>query len=351
MAIFTKKSVKATPVNYDDLGGILVVGDFKPPDIVYKDADEVTVPVGFYPAAGHRLKGQYQNVGPIDTFWEVNSAVDVDVDAAGTLIGGKSTGGTGSWYSLFMTSASTFLVLPFVRVDAISESGGVTTINPAAHDDGTTADNTFVTGDDDFNDYRLMYLSYDTNDGTIWTISDTVNGTPDQIKVASDITAIVSAADWLQMLPPAATDCLYLGTIRVDNSGNLLAFDRYGRFGVQYRVQVVVDAVLGTSPGNTDLGAAVPPIARRIVGDIWVSHNVNGLRQIGCYVYSGSSGTNLLLQRRYYFAENTVNDASFISGIDCAMSSVSLLRNYCYANAGSNVAADSANFRIRAWEE
>ena len=333
----------------DGSGGIYVTPDWTPPSIKYKDADEITVPEGLYYPVKHRVKGQYKGAGSISAAWDLSSPVDVDVDAPGTLIGGKSTGGTGSWYSLFMTSASTFLVLPFVRVDVISFGSGETTINPAAHDDGTTADNTFVTANDDFNGYRLMYISFDSDDGTIWEISDTVNSTPDEIKVASDITSIVSAGDWLQMLP-ADGNYVYLGTIRIDNSGNLRQFTKAG-WEYQFQTRVSINLNKSTTAANTDLAQVVPPNAKIYHGGVYAQGGAGSIK-IQITFYSGTSGTDDFGSRRLDTDANSSNSLASNWSQSFVLTAVSLIRNKVFKDIGAgDVAADYGNIDSIGWEE
>lgn len=236
--------------------------DYTPPSMKWKDINEVTLPIGRYYKAGHRLDGQYQDTTNMSSYWDLAAAVNVDVDAPGTMIGGDVIS---SWYSLWMTSASTFLVLPYIRVDAIAYSAPNTVINPADHADGTTANNNFVSANDCFNTYRLMQLCDTTYHGTIHTIADSVDGTPDQILITGDVTAQIAATEWLQMIPPSGAACLYLGDIGFDASGNLIEFDMPGKWTYSYSPYIQINGNLhATDYANTDLGLAVPPTAKEV---------------------------------------------------------------------------------------
>jgi len=241
--------------------------DYTPPAIKYKDADEITVPEGQYWPLEWRLDGQYKGANYVP--WTVAAAFDVDVDLAGNLIGGDVVS---SWYSVFMTSASTVKILPMIRVDALDynvSNALKTTINPANHDDGTTANDSFVSAADVFNTYRLVLLTMGTYHGNVYTIEDSVDGTPDQVIIDGDVSAEIAATEWLQMIPPAGTDCLYLGCIRLDASGNLKYFEK-SRHHYTYDSQNDVSGNLGTSFANTDLGAVIPPTAVSFSAGIYV---------------------------------------------------------------------------------
>jgi len=229
--------------------------DYTPPAIKYYDADEITIPAEVYYPLGHRLDGQYQVKNYVP--WDVAAAFQVDVDGA-SLVGGDTPS---AWYSVFMTSASTVLILPFVRPNAVNFSVDKTELYPAEHNNGTTANTTFVNANDCFNTYRLMLLTMGTYHGNIYTILDTVNDASDKILITGDVSAEIAAGQWLQMIPPAGTDCLYLGTIRLKSTGDLMEFTKRGWL-YEYNPTISVTANGHASTlANTEVGPAIPPTA------------------------------------------------------------------------------------------
>lgn len=211
-------------------GGAAVSPDYIPPSFLSKDADEIYLPPGRYHKAGFRWRGQYRDTVNMQDYWDIDSRLAIDLDA--TYASGSSPGMIGgakvnsSWYSVFLlgTAANDVLVLPFVRVKAIAYSAPYTTINPADHSTGAANENGFFAADDAWNDYRLVKWSLDLFDGTLYTVADSVNGSPDQIVVSGDKTSEISAGDWLQLVPPSSVPCLFLGLVRIDSSGNLAEF-------------------------------------------------------------------------------------------------------------------------------
>lgn len=319
--------------------------DYTPPAFQYKDVDEITISAGRYYKAGHRLEGQYQDLTNMSSYWDLGSSVDVDVDAPGTMIGGDVVS---SWYSVFMTGTGSFLILPFIRVDAISYSNPNTVINPADHSDGTTANDDFVSANDVFNTYRLMQLCDDSDHGTIHTIVDSVDGTPDQILISGDVTSQVAAGEWLQMIPPAGTACLYLGTIGFDASGNLLVFYRDG-WRTTFKTSIVVNANLDTSFGNTEMGSCVPPVTRVWHGFVSANSEATTATQLGFYIAAGTDGTSVILQS---FSDSTTKAwRAAAAPVDIPITTISIVRNYVNMYAGGFVAASAGEFRTAGFTE
>lgn len=277
-------------------GGGGVSPDYIPPSIKYKDADEIYVQKGRYNKAGYRFEGQYQDLANITDYWDVETMFTIAVDntySAGTLSGTLGGLVNSSWYSVFMVASDEIVVLPFIRVDAIAYSAPSTTINPASHADGTTAENGWVTSNDIFNNYRLLLINDDpTESGNVYTIADCATGTPDTIVIAGDITADVAATEWLQMIPQAATPCLYLGFIGIDASGNLLRFNKPAPWLTTFEgyISINLNKALSGDASNTDIGIGAPPVAKRVggLGYIYSATSNYGVRQ---YFYSRAGGS------------------------------------------------------------
>lgn len=322
-----------------------------PPDLLYKDADEVTVLAGRYWKGGYRFRGQYQDVGNLGEYWDVASNFDADVDA--TYSAGSTSGMIGgakvndSWYSVFMMDSDELLILPYVRIDTIDYNvsyAGKTTINPAAHDDGTTAENGFLVADDAWNTYRLVKQEVDGTGGGVYTIEDTVNGTPDEIVIDGDQTGTLAATEWLQLVPPSANDCCYLGTIRIDGSGNLLEFIRKGWTCVWVAAISVNGTAHASTPGNDDLASGLPPSTS-------IAHlnaYIQGTASTDVYAsfYSGLSGTDIVYQL-YHRGASATRACTY--KFDWRLWSPTLIRN-CFTKAGP-AAADSAIIQVNGFTE
>lgn len=325
---------------------------YKPPKLKYKDIDEFYLIAGIYYKAGPRISGQYQDISGMDEYWTVSVDDDISIDTS--IIGAKSTGGTGSWYSVFMTSATTCVILPYIRVDYVfyDYQVGETVINPAEHDNGTTADNSFVNADDCFNNYRLVYLSRDADHGTIWTISDTIQYQTDEIIVTGDITDVLDDAEWMQMIPAASTPCLYLGTIRIDNSGNLVGWYMPDTFEVELSARTSVGGNLSTSATMTDVGIAIPPITEKAYGQLFLKASNANAELVRAYLYSGDSGENQVGGAQLHASPNASNDLIHVADFQHVMTAVAEIRNKFVMDVGAGaVAATDGDFYIRGWKE
>lgn len=320
--------------------------DYTPPSMKWKDADEVTLTPNRYHKAGWRLDGQYQDFANMSSYWDLAAAVDVDVDAPGTMIGGDVVS---SWYGLWMTAADTFLVLPYIRVDAITWSDPSTVINPANHSDGTTANNSFVSANDVFNTYRLMLLSDTAYHGTIYTIADSVDGTPDQILITGDKTAEIAATEWLQMIPPSGTACLFLGDIRFHSDGNLRWFRKAGWF-YELPDRTTIDGVCNLTPAVTDLGAAIPPTATKFLAGCKI-YSAEAATGLTANIYRGADGSDIVEQILAF--DNVASSATMLSSIVqlFPLSAVCKIKNSFQRRVSGNWAAASVGqFMITAYE-
>jgi len=204
-----------------------VTPDYIPPRFAYKDLDEIYIVKGRYHRAGFRWRGQYRDTENIAQYWNVTSRLSVRADstyASGTspgMIGGAKV--DNSWYSLFLVgnTANDVLALPFLRIKAISYSSPNTAINPGDHNSGTNYEDGFILSNDVWNDYGLVKRSCDADDGNLYVVADTVNGSHDEVRIDGNKTAELASGDWLQLVPPSIMPCLFLGLIRIDAAGNL----------------------------------------------------------------------------------------------------------------------------------
>lgn len=321
-------------------GGGGVSPDYIPPNIKYKDADEIYVQKGRYNKAGYRFEGQYQDLANITDYWDVETMFTIAVDntySAGTLSGTLGGLVNSSWYSVFMVASDEIVVLPFIRVDAIAYSAPSTTINPASHADGTTAENGWVTTNDIFNNYRLLLINDDpTESGNVYTIADCATGTPDTIVIAGDITADVAATEWLQMIPPAATPCLYLGEVRIDSSGNLDNFDRTGKtYRPMVPIAINLNKALSSSLANTELATAIPPTAKTIVAQVALAEWNATCRGVIARFYSGSSGSNAIGALKW-FTTTDLAAVDYVAVGTFPITNPAIIRNHAAYRNNSN---------------
>jgi len=326
--------------------------DYRPPDILYKDADEIYLPAGrYYKMGGDRHRGQYRE--PSQGYWTVASDLAVDLD--GTYSAGVTSGMLGaakvnsSWYSLFLMSNSVVLVLPYLRIKAIAYSDPSTTINPGDHLTGGSNDNGFLLANDAWNNYRLVKKSIgNTYNGYIYTIADSVNGTPDQVLIAGDKTGELAALDWLQMIPPAGTPCLYLGTVGLDSGGNLIQFNKSG-WRTQFYGLIAVTGNRATSADNTEIAAAIPPSARIVYFGTYVSSEASSADFVRATIYSGTSGStgqgyaSVGQQAAGAYLKNESNHTFLLTV-------TSFIRNQMTRYPGP-AAADVGEFCFSGWEE
>lgn len=339
--------------------------DWCPPVFSYKDADEIYVWPGRFFKGGYRFKGQYQDLAGLATYWDVASKLSVDIDgvySAGVtsgMLGGKVNS---SWYSLFMmgNTANDFLVLPFVRVKAIAYGAPSTTINPGDHPTGASYEDGFITAADQWNTYRLVKLDMEDplTDGNVYTIADTTDGTHDGILITGDKTSEIAAGDWLQLIPPSGVDCVYLGSILINISGNITEFVKNG-WVTSFRSQVGImnlNKATTASLANSDLSTCAPPTANRIAFDYNITTAATA-RGIVSRVYAGSSGsTAVQTVRTSILGLTAVATWHIRSNCSLALTATNLIRNHAaYFDASSNETAlevgDTAQLQVFDYEE
>lgn len=278
-------------------------------------------------AMGYRFRGKY----------EKSSSLVLDNVGGGELgydcIGGKVNN---SWYSVFMNADGNVKFLPMVRVNSTSYSGGYTNVYLGAHDDHTTAANGFITANDQWNTYRLIVLASQLAfmDGHAYTIYDTVNTTGDYVQVAGDITSYVIAGDWLMLVYPSTYDCLYLGMIRVNGSGNVDDFvRRQSTWNYYFRTGHSVDGNKSASAGNTLVSMAVPPNAEYADFTVSVDSSTNSVNAVQADLYYGTAGSSVL---HSVGLSTGASDAKKVLGtVRWKMTYPSYIRNRMFQDAGA----------------
>jgi hypothetical protein len=319
--------------------------DYTPPAFQWKSADELTIKSGRYYQGGYRLDGQYQDTTGLQSYWDV-TAFDVDIDGA-SQIGGDVAD---SWYSVFLTAADAVVILPCIRVDAIDynvSNAGKTTINPADIDDGTSANNNYVSANDVFNGYRLLLLSDTAYHGSLYTIEDSVDGTPDEVVIDGDVSAEIAATEHLQMIPASGTACVFLGWIRLDSSGDLVQVWRDG-WNYQLPSRFTVNGVCNTSAANTDLSSAIPPTAKRILVGLKIAAP-SAVTGTAVNVYRGISGSDICEQSLLSAAPSSTYLSALVTTIP--LSAVAKIRNSFQVYNGSWIAANEGDFQVTGFSE
>jgi|GEM_PF-4747182 len=331
-----------------------VTPDYTPPAFLYKDPDEIRLPKGRYYKAGYRRRGQYQDTVNMAQYWDLSSMLAIDIDAV--YASGSSPGMIGgakvnnSWYSVFLlgNTANDVIVLPFVRIKAVAYSAPDTVINPGDHNTGGSNENGFLAADDAWNNYRLVKISYDDYDGELFTIADSVNGTPDQVIISGNVTSKVAAGQWLQMAPPAATACLYLGVVRIDGSGNLLGFSKK-EWSYEMGARIGCGLNLGTSFGDSELAAAVPPAAQRATGTMYVSSSATSCTR--CMIQLPVISSDVDGPQIHQWQNSSGPQIMYVWAPDLTLTLVAKLRNKAMINTGSWVAAPVAEFQVVGFSE
>jgi hypothetical protein len=322
------------------------------PDFQWVDTTHISLPPGRFYQMGHRIRRQYQS--PSGLFWTNAAYASIAINgtyAAGTtsgILGGKVNS---SWYSVWFmglngSGVPVLLLLPYVRVQNITWSGGNSNIELGNHATAASVVNTFVTAADQFNNYRLVKITRDANDGTTWTIGTTYNGTNDQLRVASNITSLLAAGEWCQLIPPAGTACCYIGTVGFDGSGNLIQFLKIGDH-YTWATQVVVNMILTSGTyGNTELGAAIPPIAQEMTGVWHISTGANTRLSLYGNVAFGSTGSAQITSDFTKGASATMERYFTLPCIPLTM--VGSIRN-CAGDSSGNIA--TSDLAINEWWE
>jgi hypothetical protein len=324
----------SNPVVLEDNAKLAVSPDYCPPAFKSKSADEITIVGGRYYLGGYRLDGQYQDLDGLISYLDVTE-FDVDIDGA-SQIGGDVVS---SWYSVFLTAADAVVILPCIRVDALDynvSNAGKTTINPADHDDGTTANNNFVSANDVFNGYRLLLLSDTAYRGNVYTIDDSVSGTPDEIIIDGDVSAEIANTEWLQMIPASGTSCVYLGAIELDGSGDLYTCPRHG-WTYQFSNILSIAVASSTSPANWDIGYHCPPMASFVDITFYAdTYTTNGKGPI-IYLYPGSTGSDHIYRKWHRTETNATGRLMELHMGRLFLSSVSNVRGKIVCLNTSNV--------------
>jgi hypothetical protein len=131
-----------------------------------------------------------------------------------------------------------------------------------------SADSNFITGNDLYNNYRLVKIAFDENDGQIVTVSDTISGSPDQVVIDGDQVSSgphLLDGNWLQLVPASSIPCVYLGTVKLNENGFLEKFD-YDEWEWRFAETFVVGPAPYVKASSGELGPTGPTGASGYVG-------------------------------------------------------------------------------------
>jgi hypothetical protein len=259
-------------------------------------SNNVTVQKGTYWLYGPRWNGAYQG------FQYRNVAIASDTNYTFWMIVSTFNALPNSWYAVFLRSAIiggavSVEAIPLFRVNTVAYSAPWTELTPGTHNDHTVTDTDFIGSDDQWNGRRLVRISRDRYDGTVYTIVDTDNS-GNKITVADNLTSEIHAGDWFFILPAESLyyHC-FLGLVRTANTDNyLVELERsQGTWKYFYGdTYPAVDGNLsGSTPVDTDLAALVPPTAREALVQVEIAPE-SAVSDLGVVSYRNSSdGTGI----------------------------------------------------------
>lgn len=258
-----------------------------------------------------------------------------------------------SWYALFIqyviaTTTTLVQAFPLFRVNAVSYSDPFTYLTPGTHDDHTVEDTAFIATSDQWNGCKLIHLTNDSKSGTVYTIADTED-TNNRISVGGNITASVSAGDWLMIVPDEATNYYcYLGMVRTANTDNQLVELERGKDSWEYYYGDTYPAVSGnlhgTTPADVSLASLVPPTARKAHIQVEIDPSTT-VTDIGVTSFRNSSDSTGI-DRYLDFGAGAQQSAVFDFPIEFYLPCV--YRHYIYEETDP---AETGNVRIISFTE
>lgn len=327
--------------------------DYIPPNIKYSHPSGIYIPRGDYFAFGPRVEQQYLDGVNLGSSWKITNGTTINIDSS--IMGDKIND---SWYTIYLTGAGIIKILPIIRVCAVTYNTpyvNKTTINPSEHDDATTYQDGFISTHDSYNNYRLYKVMISgTTGGYELPIEGTVHATHDEIVVdgtqVSGNGADLTQGDYLIMAPPVTVPSLYLGSIRLDNSYNILPFTKSG-WVYNWHERKSVECNLSTAPGNTYVGTYNPPHAYRSFGTLWNYFSGNDARYLQNRLYYGDHGSTIIKEYNSGQTSYNFSNTRFTWDLDWVFSVVSYIRNDAIRNYGSNYAATESYFYFTGFEE
>jgi hypothetical protein len=263
-----------------------------PPDILWKDADELYLPSGrYYKSSTDRaLTANFSDLTPTSNNTVTYLVVSIETAPA---------------LADYIPAADTFNTYRFQKIAVNQYNGGLLAI-----EDTTSAADTFII------------------DG------DKVGGSP-----------VLAVGDWLQMVPPSTVPCVYLGDVFCDGSSTIRSFlkrgDRYTWNAEAYSVPSFMAAA-----GNSYLGFVAPPTARAI--DMALDGIRNGDELYFHYMAGSSGGTRHSL---FGFESGTNTNFRLAMSLDSfPLSAVGLIRGFFNTEPGTGYTT-KARFTVSGFEE
>lgn len=320
---------------------------YTPTPFIFHSDSQIKVKADTYYAMGYRHRGRYEKRSPKTITYGSDLTVTVSSAISGGLI-------QDSWYAVFATNPSSpsCSILPFIRVKNVTYNAPDTRIYIGKHTDYATAENGFVTTNDLWNAYRVVKISFDDNDGTVWTILDTVNTTGDYITVSGDQTSKIAAGDWLMLIPATTVDFCYLGVLQIDSGWTVQnVMRKRGTWDYAYSIvpAPAIEGNLSTDPANTELVSGLPPNAESANLSLYVSSGSSAVNTIEAVLLGGNSDSVAILDLFHYVPTAALMEHSW--AFSWVFTAVGSIRNTLIQDDGSSAAADSGEFYISSFSE
>jgi hypothetical protein len=325
------------------------VGSF--PNFIVTGANQITLPAGSYPKAGYRHRGTFPEAGTES--WILATAALLPAHSG-------SLSSNPLWCSLFMTAADELILLPCIGVKGTpSYSSPNTTIHPGMSDGAGGMNDVDIVTNWQTNmgftlaGYRLVKHSNDINDGKIFTIASVAANTPDDIVLSGDQTTFLSDLDWLRMVPPAATPCLYLGLVAFNGSDLATYLRQVGWRYFWLDSSTLITGNKATSAAWSDMAGSsygAPPYANRVSGSVFCSSGTNDAESVVVELYTDITVNPV---RVLQFATPGVNADKYMQqSFDYFINKPGQIGNtLTYYDGVNSYAADSGGFTISDFEE
>jgi hypothetical protein len=318
----------------------------------YVSGSNAVLPKGIYPQAGYRHKGVFPEPGMES--WTLTENTPLPLHP------GSISGPNPRYCSVFMMGDDSIMILPILSVKGNSTFDDPDTSFVPGQSDGDggqqdvgIAGNWQTDMGIDLTDYRLVKHSYNSDDGSVFTIVSVTASSPDVIVVEGDKSDLLTDGTWLRMIPPVGIPCLYLGLIVFN--GQQVA-DYLLQVGWKYYWKsgpAGKQGVLNATPGFSDLLAdpyGVPATAIRCGGDVYCSSGSNNAESVQVGLYLDLNGNPMRTLQFGTPGTNTHKYANF--SFDYFFTDPGKIGNaMTYYDGDNTAAADSGYINISDFEE